>query len=120
MLRHRTESYEICVLCREFDPFVMRPSLPFTLTVDSMGLWATVYTLHEGKDYRLRPVASRLRDCYEGGEIHTMMWIPGSKNIADVLTKRNLVAYRLLNDVLTSGIIPEALLQVINMVTASS
>ncbi len=38
------------------------PPLPLVLTVDSLGLYSTITTLHEGKDYRLRPTVARLRD----------------------------------------------------------
>ncbi len=44
-------------------------SLTLVLTVDSLGLHATITTAHEGKDYRLRPTVARLRDSVESGEI---------------------------------------------------
>ncbi len=34
-------------------------SLPLVLTVDSLDLHATITTVHEGKDYRLRPTVAR-------------------------------------------------------------
>lgn len=40
--------------------------LSLSLIVDSMGLYGTITTLREGRDYRLRPTVARLRDCYEG------------------------------------------------------
>ncbi len=80
-------------------------ALPLVLTVDSLGLHATISTLHEGKDYRLRPTVSRLRDSFESGEISVLQWIPGQNNIADALTKRNVVMYRKLNNICNSGII---------------
>ncbi len=43
--------------------------LPLVLIVDSISLYATVTTVHEGKDYRLRPTLGRLRDSFETGEI---------------------------------------------------
>ncbi len=43
--------------------------LPLVLTVDSLGLYSTITTLHEGKHYRLRPTVARLRDSFEAGEI---------------------------------------------------
>lgn len=95
-------------------------TLSLRLATDSMGLWSTISTLHEGKDYRLRPVVSRLRDCYEGGEIHIMMWIPGTCNIADALTKRNLSSYQILNEVLINGYLKEELLQTVHEISASN
>ncbi len=74
-------------------------SLPFVLTVESAGLYSTMSTLHDTKDYRLRPTVSRLRDSFESSEIHTVYWIPAQKNVSDALTKRNIVIYKLLNDI---------------------
>ena len=42
---------------------------PLVLTVDLYGLYTTINTLYEGKDYRLRPTVSRLRDSFEAKEI---------------------------------------------------
>lgn len=81
--------------------------LPFILTVDSHGLFSTITTLHEGSDYRLRPTVARMRDSYETGEISMLQWIPGVQNLADALTKRNVVMYRMLNDVMKNGILNE-------------
>ena len=67
---------------------------PFVLTVDSYGLYATITTLHEGKDYRLRPTVSRLRDSFEAKEIANLQWIPGPQDIADALTKVNPATFQ--------------------------
>ncbi len=75
--------------------------LPFVLTVDSLGLHATINAVHEGKDYRLR----RLRDSFETGEITVIQWIAGHKNIADRLTKRNTAIYKPLNSICIKGTI---------------
>ena len=77
--------------------------LPLVLNVDSLGLHATISTVHEGRDYRLRPTVSRLRDSFESGEIAVLQWIEGQKNIADALTKRNVAMYRKVNHICTSG-----------------
>ncbi len=79
--------------------------LPLVLTVDSLGLHATITTVHEGKDYRLRPTVARLRDSFETGEITVLQWIAGQKNIADALTKRNTAMYKLLNSICLRGTI---------------
>ena len=63
--------------------------LPLTLRIDSHGLYSTITTLHKGRDYRLRPTVSRLRDAFESKEINVIQWIPGRKNISDALTKCN-------------------------------
>ena len=91
--------------------FGSKKQLPFSLIVDSHGLYSTITTLREGADYRLRPTVSRLRDSFENGEISTMQWIPGTENLADALTKRNIVMFRKLNDVMTSGFLNIELLK---------
>ncbi len=58
---------------------VQNPRYPLVLTVDSLGLHATITTVNEGKDYRLRPKVARLRDSFETGEISVLQWISGPK-----------------------------------------
>ena len=87
-----------------------RNLIPLVLTVDSYGLYSTITTLHEGKDYRLRPTVSRLRDSFEAKEISVLQWIPGPQNIADALTKVNPATFQILSDVLSTGKLPEDLL----------
>ena len=84
-------------------------ALPLTIALDSLGLHETISTLHEGKDYRLRPTVSRLRDSFEAGEISELIWIPGSRNIADALTKRNIVIQKLLDKFLNNGEIDDTI-----------
>lgn len=91
--------------------------VPFVLTVDSNGLYSTITTLHEGSDYRLRPTVARIRDSYENGEISTVQWIPGKKNVADALTKRNIGMFKKLNEVMISGAIPNEMLLTSKRVT---
>ncbi len=74
-------------------------SFPLLLTVDSLGLHATVSTVHEGKENRLQPTLARLRDLFEQTEIQVIQWIKVETNIANALTKRNIVMYRKLNEV---------------------
>ena len=78
----------------------------FTLTiaVDSLGLHATITTLHEGKDYRLWPTVALMRDGYESKEVDELIWIPGTKNIVDAQTKRNSVMQKRLGKILISGV----------------
>jgi len=42
-------------------------------------------------------------DSYETGEISVIQWVAGKKNISDVLTKRNVVMYKKLNEVMKSA-----------------
>jgi hypothetical protein len=75
----------------------------FELRVDAKGLYDTITTLHESKDYRLRPTVARLRDSFGAEEIRVLRWIPGLQNLADCLTKGNFVVFRMLNQVMLAG-----------------
>ncbi len=75
--------------------------LPLIFTVDSLGCHATISTVHDGNDYRLRPTVTRLRDSFEAGEISVLQWVPGKHNIADELRKKNAMMYRTLNSIYT-------------------
>ena len=94
--------------------------LLFILSVDSHGLYSTITTLHEGKDYRLRPTVSRLRDSFEVGEIAVMQWIPVKLDLADALNKRNINLYRDLNQIAASGTLPLERFEKAHRVTTSS
>ena len=86
-------------------------TLPLVFTVDSHGLYSTITTLHEGKDYRLRPVVERLRDSFGTEEFDVMQWNRGPKNISDALTKRNQDTCTKLNNVCSNGILSNSLFQ---------
>lgn len=73
------------------------------LNVDSKGLFDTITTLHDGKEYRLRQTVQRIRDSFEAKELNVLRWIQGHVNIADALTKRNTTMHRLLNKILSTG-----------------
>lgn len=73
------------------------------LSVNSNALKDTITTLHEGAEYRLRQTVPRIRNSFESGELNVLRWIPGTENVADVLTKRNLKLYKKLNDICAGG-----------------
>ena len=75
------------------------------LLVDSKGLYDTITTLHEGKEYRLLQTVQRRRDSFESRDMDVLRWIPGSVNISDALTKRNPTSHRLMNRICSSGIL---------------
>ena len=85
--------------------------LPLVLTVDSHGLYSTVSTLHLGQDYCLRLTVARIRDSFETGEIDVLQWIPGTKNVADALTKRNQSTNRLSNVTCKTGTLPSTIFE---------
>ena len=75
------------------------------LTTDSLCLFDTITTLHESKDYRLRPTVQRMRNSFDSRELDFMRWIPGTQNPADALTKRNANTWILLNKILATGVL---------------
>jgi hypothetical protein len=77
--------------------------LHFELNVDLKGLYDTIPTLHESKDYRLRPTVTRIRDAFGAQEIRIFRWIPGPSNLADALTKGNFDMFRQLNNGMIRG-----------------
>ena len=83
----------------------MHTKIRSELSVDSRCLYDTVTTSHEGRDYRLRPTVQRIRNSFDNHELNHMRWIPGDINPADALTKRNPQTWKLLNEILSSGIL---------------
>lgn len=75
------------------------------LLTDSRCLYDTITTLHEGKDFRLRPTVQRMRNSFDSCELDFMRWIAGTINPADALTKRNPDTTRLLNKLVARGIL---------------
>lgn len=73
------------------------------LHVDSRGLFDTISTLHDGKEYRLRQTVQRIRDSFESGDIDILRWIPTGMNIADTLTKRCTSIQRKFNQSCANG-----------------
>ena len=84
----------------------MKP-IPSTLYVDSNGLFDTITTLHESRDYRMRQTVQRIRDSFEAKDLDALVWIPGVENVSDALTKRNAEMQRKLNVVCTTGSFPK-------------
>ena len=80
------------------------------IAVDSMGLFDTISTLHEGREYRLRQTVQRIRDSFESSDLDILRWVPGTSNIADALTKRNNKLWKDLNDYCVTGYLPPDLL----------
>lgn len=73
------------------------------MIVDSKALFDTITTLHECREYRLRRTVSRIRHSFESHELDVVRWLPGKLNMADALTKRNMVQWVNLNGLLSTG-----------------
>lgn len=71
--------------------------------VDSRGLYDTISSLHNSKEYRLRQTVQRIRDSFEDGDIDVLRWIPGFFNISDEMTKRSPEMSRRINRIATKG-----------------
>jgi Reverse transcriptase (RNA-dependent DNA polymerase) len=96
-------------LKENYREFARNPSsILYEITVDRKGLVNTMSTLHDGKDYRLRPTVCRLHDSFASEEIRILRWTPGLQNLADALKKRNYDVFRRLNTICLSGFLPEA------------
>ena len=73
------------------------------ILVDSKGLYDTISTLHEGREYRLRQTVQRIRDSFESQDIDVLRWVQGHANISDALTKFDVNSFALLNRIARSG-----------------
>ena len=82
------------------------PGIRSHLYTDSMGLFDTISTLHDGREYRLRQTVQRIRDSFEAGDLDALLWIPGVDNVADALTKRSVELQRKLGEMCSRGTFP--------------
>ena len=74
-----------------------------SLIVDSKDLWDTVSTCHLPTDRSIRSDIALLRYYYETKKIDRMIWVPGSLNLAEPLTKWNSLLTRDLQLLLLTG-----------------
>jgi len=77
--------------------------LRHVLHVDSRGLFDTISTLHDGREYCLRQTVQRIRHSFEDGDINKLRWVHSLQNIADALTKGCIQSHRRLNKLCTAG-----------------
>lgn len=56
-----------------------------TIIVYSKGLYDTITTLHEPKEYRLRKTVSSMRNAFESAELDAISWIKGKKNVVGLI-----------------------------------
>lgn len=73
------------------------------LHVDSKGLFDTITTLHNGREYRLRQTVQRIRDSFEARETDVIRWVQSRANIADALTKWAPESNKTLSAIICSG-----------------
>ena len=82
------------------------PKICSRLYTDSMGLFDTISTLHDGREYRLRQTVQRIRDSFEAGDLDALLWILGVENVADALTKRSIDLQKKLGEMCLYGTFP--------------
>lgn len=70
---------------------------------DSCCIFDTFTRFHDRRGYWLRTTVLRIIKSYESSERDSMRWIPGTLNLADVLTKRNLRTPKLPKKLLVEG-----------------
>lgn len=87
-----------------YDSIFSRSKMRHEILVDSRGLFDTITTVHEPREYRLKKTVAKMRDAFEAGELDGVSWIDGKNNLADCLTKWNIELSRRMNKMLTSGI----------------
>ena len=76
------------------------------LLLDSRSLYQLVSSFKQsGMDARLAAVVDRLRDSFMSAELGELGWIPGSAQLADSLTKRNPMGWRLLMNAAGSAVL---------------
>lgn len=73
------------------------------LCTDSRCLYDTIARLHEGKEFRLRPTVQPLCNTSDSQETDFTNWIAGTSNPSDALTKRNPNTARVLNELVSTG-----------------
>jgi hypothetical protein len=83
---------------------LLQAEIELELNVDSRGLFDTITTLHEAREYRLRQTVQRIRDSFESRQLDVLRWVRGILNVADALTKRNVESWRRLNRLLADGL----------------
>jgi hypothetical protein len=73
------------------------------LCVDSKSLWDSISTCHEPIDRSIRPDVALLRYDFERRALHELVWIPGTINPADALTKENSSVTPILQIIMQEG-----------------
>lgn len=77
--------------------------IPNVLNIDSKGLYDTITTLDEGKEYRLRQTVQRIRDSFEPEDLDILRCVQGIAKVANAINKRNPIVHRMLNKIASTG-----------------
>ena len=76
------------------------------VAVDSRDLFDSLTSCHVPEDKSIRGDLQLIRYYFETKKIHRVVWIPGSLNLANLLTKRNSVLSDSLQLLLFEGRLP--------------
>ena len=80
-----------------------RSDVKHEILFDSRALFDIIATLHEARENRLRKTATGIRIALEADKLDVIRWIPGTMNIAIVLTTRSIHLSKSLNHMLSEG-----------------
>lgn len=89
-----------------FNSIISFLSIKHELNLVSWALFDTITTLHECREYRLRPTVKMLYNSFQCGDLHMIRWILGIENISNALTKRSVKISAELNNICTTGLLP--------------
>lgn len=78
---------------------------PIRLNVYLFGLYHTIKSLNEGRDYRLHTTVGLPRDSFEAKHISIIERITGNHNIPDPLNKTNVQFFTMIKEITSSEIL---------------
>ena len=75
--------------------------IPIFVFTDSKSLWENIHSTNQSTDLKLRREVQAIRQHMEESEVNDCIWIPGSMQLADSLTKKTANPEPLLNAIST-------------------
>ena len=75
--------------------------IPIFVFTDSKSLWENIHSTNQSTDLKLRREVQAIRQHMEESEVNDCIWIPGSMQLADSLTKKTVNSEPLLNAIST-------------------
>lgn len=85
---------------------LLQLDVPLTVLVDSKDLFTSISTCRVPEDKSIRADLELLRYYYETKQLNELIWIPGSTNLSDSLTKKDSPLCNVLQLMLFDGFIP--------------
>lgn len=85
---------------------LLSAQIPVTVVADSKDLFDSLTSCHVPEDKSIRADVQLIRYYFETRQIHKMVWVPGSLNLADPLTKKDSSLCDALQILLFDGSLP--------------